>query len=1112
MDSRFRGNDGWGRCGMSFALWSQRIGINRKHWLGGGPTMSVKIKTSMRQVQIAAEYLVEVQIDEQEDALELLAEAILDHFGYTYETGVAVEILFSRELPLHIQRFGAAWLLRILTEDGSALDFERARAQTAALFDRTLEETYKRCGISVRNLTYEKINALTEYAHLLFEELTSLVEVPPALSDLDSLQAEVLQLLTYQTHSPLLSQMFPDRVMNRNRISSLFRSVRQYSTVTNDADLISAAYSAYEACDDYESEVGRYELKDANRILGGLARQLKASVKRDFEATEKGKPPRLSFSPIIKKYPLQRPGASITIKVQIFNNGLGPARDLQLDQISSDNQLNIRSPSTVFGTISPGDSYVFDIIAEVAAPSERSTVQALLTSLRLGERVDHPLELTIESQRENVDWESVEAKEPYSLEAVVSDDDLVGRRRELLQLMRHITVPTVGSAFIYGQKRVGKTSLANAVKNRLEKLTDEHWVVIYKGSGEYYGIDAASTLRQLGEELARSLLESLPQMCNAQVPDFSDGIAPLAILVDEALKCSDKVLFILDEFDELPLDLVDKSKTISSSLFMPLREISTRDGCGFLLVGGEGLRQIMTQQGDRLNKFDAVEVDYFTKSEHWSDFAELIRRPVQDWLEISDTALDTLYESCAGNPYFAKLLASQLALDMVESRFTNASEVDMVAAIDKKRSGIVASSFAHFWSDGLIEHSGDVEQIRTIRRSVLIAAGRAFRKAGPVDSQKILQEFKETDFTRVGEERFRTTLQDFFQRKILVQNQRNEITAKIPLFQSWLMGRGVEELLPTGRESDLLGARLRHEERERIKDYEILEFCESAAHFHYRGKTAAEAAIRRWLEQFDTPSDQRLMFRLLYGMRFYDETLMRTKMREAMGIVERGMEAELLRGREFRHRGILVITLDASAAKGGYTYCRLFTDEHNILASNAMPLGNQMEQALTDARTQRLLLIDDFAGTGTTLVRGLEKAMPYLRLANDKGIPVTLFAVAGFAHARDRIEEFIDNQRLNADVHFCDTLGREHQVFSSDSIIFPEVAERERAKQIVEEKGQHTGNFNPLGYDGTQATIVFYSSCPNNTLPIFWSNNGDWTPLFARYAASSTDGVSFETD
>ena len=203
----------------------------------------------------------------------------------------------------------------------------------------------------------------------------------------------------------------------------------------------------------------------------------------------------------------------------------------------------------------------------------------------------------------------------------------------------------------------------------------------------------------------------------------------------------------------------------------------------------------------------------------------------------------------------------------------------------------------------------------------------------------------------------------------------------------------------------------------------------------------------------------------------------------------------------------MVSTLDSSTAKGGYTYCRLFTDEHNILATNAMPLGVQMEQAFDDSRTQRLLLIDDFAGSGDTLVKGLDRGMHVLRLAKKKGIPVTLCAVVGFAHARTHIEEYIAEQESDVEVHFCDTPGSEHQVFSSDSMIFPEPAERTRAKKVVEGKWNHTGGISPMGYHDTQAAIVFYGSCPNNSLPILWSSNDDWRPLFSRHVSSSRPDV-----
>ena len=281
---------------------------------------------------------------------------------------------------------------------------------------------------------------------------------------------------------------------------------------------------------------------------------------------------------------------------------------------------------------------------------------------------------TIEAQEEAIDWEIAEVRDPYSLEAITTENKLIGRKDELKQLLRLANNPAVASGFIYGQKRVGKTSLANAVSERLQSSSDAKWVVIYKGSGDYVRSDSGSTLQALGDVLAESMKQLIPGLANFPQPDFANGLAPLSSLVDQALTDKSlRLLFILDEFDELPHELFSRTD-LGTSLFQPIRQISSKPGCGFLLIGGENMGRIVTLQGDRLNKFTPVEVGYFNETSR-SDFAELIRKPAENWLTINDAALRELFESSAGNPYFAKLLASQLFIDMVKNRDSDASEL-----------------------------------------------------------------------------------------------------------------------------------------------------------------------------------------------------------------------------------------------------------------------------------------------------------------------------------------------------------------------------------------------------------------------------------------------------
>ena len=379
----------------------------------------------------------------------------------------------------------------------------------------------------------------------------------------------------------------------------------------------------------------------------------------------------------------------------------------------------------------------------------------------------------------------------------------------------------------------------------------------------------------------------------------------------------------------------------------------------------------------------------------------------------------------------------------------------------------------------------------------MIAAGRAFRKLSSADSESIRAEFNNSAGSPVEEQRFRITLQDFLRRKVFVEEEAGSITPKIPLFRSWLMDKGVGELLEDARELEFLRSRLQDEERVRVADEELSQLCDRLSHFRYRGRPIETMAIRRWLDQFDSPRDQRLMFRLLSGIRTYDEDRIRTKMREALGIVVRNART-VLEPRSRVRNDILVSPLDDSLAKSGSTYCRLFVSENRISAQSVHTLDSLERRFPTNSDIQRLVLIDDFSGTGLTLVNGLRQHLELLRQVNASGVRIIVIALVGFSQAREQVETFIRESSLEADVYFCDELGTEHKAFSDSSSIFPDPVERDLARQIAEIKGVALEQRHPLGYRDTQGLIVFHQSCPNNTLPVFWSQSRDWFPLFPR--------------
>ena len=260
---------------------------------------------SCKEIEIAAARLINAQSGEQSDALERLARTILEHHDHRYDSTATSE-LFSMELCGDIQRFAAVWLVRILTKSSMALHFGNAEPLAGSLFDRAFErDVYQEINVESRTQTFRKLPALVDHLHSILVEADGLIQVDLDLHRLNGLQQSLMRLFNKKSAQPFLSILLSGPLTHRNRISGLFNAVRDYADNADDtdADPIHLHDNACSACDEFESEARIYGTADADRILGGLARQMKAAVSKHFASLEAGQSPSLAFSPIAKKIP-----------------------------------------------------------------------------------------------------------------------------------------------------------------------------------------------------------------------------------------------------------------------------------------------------------------------------------------------------------------------------------------------------------------------------------------------------------------------------------------------------------------------------------------------------------------------------------------------------------------------------------------------------------------------------------------------------------------------------------------------------------------------------------------------------------------------------------------
>ena len=149
-----------------------------------------------------------------------------------------------------------------------------------------------------------------------------------------------------------------------------------------------------------------------------------------------------------------------------------------------------------------------------------------------------------------------------------------------------------------------------------------------------------------------------------------------------------------------------------------------------------------------------------------------------------------------------------------------------------------------------------------------------------------------------------------------------------------------------------------------------------------------------------------------------------------------------------------------------------------------------------------VVIADDFAGTGQTLVEGMTKfkarvgELTWQRYVDEHRL--SLYVMFAFPEALAAARQSFPG----VDVVAATLLGDELRACDEAADIFAEDSERRFAKEILQQLGRELSPRAPLGHGDMGALVVFHNTTPNNTLPIFWRGGvvGErpWRALFPR--------------
>ncbi|MCQ3973996.1 MAG: hypothetical protein DPW09_11165 [Anaerolineae bacterium] len=1019
----------------------------------------------------------------------------------------------------------AVCLLRLLAEPNMGWLTENPwRPKVAALLDSQFsEDFYKEWRVDVNAMGHEKLDRLIQVVKEIDDKFYQAAQMLTSLERIKVQRQQLMQVIHQRANQTIILPFLLEDISSR--LGELYTRVNAYIDERDSLQVLEVFESAIGEIDRFIQLTKTKNTIYSNVLASQVGEQLLLLIKKDFTDNKVAKPATVLVRVRDKKYPFHLVNHTIMIGLIVENDGPGYAHETNLI-IVGDSNFHLLKDQVNVGRLAPATSQPIDIPVKVVKNSNKFDFMVEVNWRDFdGQEKSNAFELSTEAQKSTIDWDRVALTDPYSLEPVSSEQELVGRKEVLNLLIRKMKGDSASSSIIYGQKRVGKTSIAKALESFLRASGD---LVVYLEGGDYVDPTPKVTISRLGNKLCTRIKKSEARIADIKIPSFDEALSPLTDFLDEITEIipERRIVFILDEFDELPLALYQRG-SLGNAFFLTLRSITSRPNIGFVLVGGEKMTHIIDNQGSQLNKWIPIPVDYFEKT---SDYRELIQRPVGDSLEFTEEAITTLHEATGGNPYFTKLICNyifQMAIQKRDCYITRqeveqAIEIAIGGEVDKTVEAAVGkidkNTFQHFWEDGIFETGDRATEKSVRRRKILIILSDILNSRTLATSQGVSNH----PIVRNIGDAVESELKEFTTRKVLVYDmQSDSYDFKVDLFRRWLKNRGIHEIISTFSDLDagLRARQAEEEEKARARQIELEEKArvqriEEARKVQlekivelveqwgpYKGHPITVEQVQMWLEQFGEFHDQEIMFKILQALRFYSHKVIHEKMREIDVIVKRGV-TQYLQSDKRKRSEIVVSYIEDGLGKSAVQIARLYADDAKIYTENIVKKSDLPEVLRETPGVQALVFFDDFVGTSQLAVKFLEEIANKLKFViRDRKIKVVFVTISAYIEGWSLIEERVKTLDIPIQIHACEILGESRKCFSEKSLIFTDPVERDLAREIAFTYGKALEPKFPLGYGDLELAVVFENGCPNNSLPILWSESKgevDWKPLFKR--------------
>jgi hypothetical protein len=801
-----------------------------------------------------------------------------------------------------------------------------------------------------------------------------------------------------------------------------------------------------------------------------------------------------------KRYPLHEVGRTIGVSVPLRNEGPGVAIDVSAQITVAADTVATNGQPLLIGDVPQGSfSLFFECLVIEPTREAEIFIEIEWGQVLSRDRLKLSLVVPLRSQPDKVDWDLLAQTEPYSLE-VAEGDEFVGRQSKISSIAARLMRPRMVSTYITGQKRIGKSSLSLAVRDRVHSVSHQtHFMTLDRG--DYAHEDPRTTLRMLGERISEFFGDFIPGGIVTDL-NFDGTLAPLNRLADRLIAelPQKRFVIVLDEFDGIHPELY-RMGPLAETFFSNLRTLSAKRNVAFILVGGENMPFIISAQGDELNKFSHESLTYFSRVNEWQEFCSLVQKPVAGELEWYESALNSLFVSTNGHPYYTKLVCAEIFRRAVQERDAEIAASEAEPGVATTIATLDTNAFAHLWKDGIGGSREESEVVSLRRCRVLIAIGRVLRDGIPLTTEAIASRKGLFPLSNVE---VANTVQEFCNRRIL-QEDGSVLQFTLPLFREWLKQSGVNLIIPDIAADELATEIKAAEDQAYVKDGEIVAL--TSAWPPHRGRQLTAMDVRSWLEQLPSRIEQRLLFKILLRLNIWSDLRIRESLINAHRLVSRSLPLFVKKHRAERRSDVIITYIDGPG-KSGADYARRYAEDNGIAAYCILEMGKfsetlQDHESRFNVNTRAVVIVDDIIATGKTMSDNIQSFIQANRQAIQLRNPsIRIVAIcatpAGQQRVRNKLQNFVD---LDIDLIVSEPLGEESVAFPPSEKAWSSADEAEAAKALCRRIGSHLVKSAPLGFGDLGLLIVLPQTCPNNSLPLLYAQGTkdfSWRPLFSR--------------